>query len=80
MTAAWCDRVRPSKVSGAPISPLRFPGVLSVQNRSESTPASSSLSVVFPILPVIWTTGMLNCPRYHPAKSRRAVRVFSTRI
>ena len=80
MTAASCSGIRDSRVNGAPISPLRFPGVFSVQYRWERTPASSSFKVVFPMLPVICTTGIWNCPRYQEAKSRRAALVFSTNM
>ena len=60
------------------MSPLKFPWVFSVLYRWDKIPASSSLKVVLPMLPVTWTTGRSNCPRYQEARARRAVLVSAT--
>ena len=51
------------------MSPFRFPRVLSTSSSWLSTEAISSLVVVLPTLPVIWTTGRSNSPRYQAARS-----------
>ena len=60
------------------MSLLKFSAVLSVRYLCDTTEAIISFVVVLPTEPVIWTTGMSNCPRYHDASVLSARRVSGT--
>ena len=80
-TAIWCCWRRRNKVSGTPMSLLRFPRVASEPpsgQKAARMDANICVTVVLPLLPVTAITGMWNCTRQVLASAPSANRVSAT--
>ncbi len=78
-TATWCSRRKRQTESGTPIWELKDRGLAQTLNFRLRICASQSLTIVFPLEPVMASTGTLNCWRWWAVRACSRASGFSVR-